>query len=81
MFRLHKILLPVDFSDRCALVVPVAARFARQFDAEIDLLHIAPLFPDRTPAPLVERLDAFGALYLGGHQGVPPDPDERSRRR
>lgn len=64
MFQLHKILLPVDFSDRCALVVSVAARFARQFDAEIDLLHIAPLFPDRTPAPLCERLDEFGALCL-----------------
>ncbi len=64
MLRLNKILVPVDFSDSCALVLPLAADFAKRFGAEITLLHAAPLFPDRAPDPLCARLDQFGALHL-----------------
>jgi nucleotide-binding universal stress UspA family protein len=64
MLRMKKILLPVDFSDRSWLVVPMAAEFARRFEAEITLLHLAPLFPDRGPDAERERLTDFGALHL-----------------
>ncbi|HEY7389114.1 MAG TPA: universal stress protein [Bryobacteraceae bacterium] len=64
MFRIKKILLPVDFSDRSWLVIPMAAEFARRFGAEITFLHLAPLFPERLPDAERERLTDFGALHL-----------------
>ncbi|MBV8905703.1 MAG: universal stress protein [Acidobacteriia bacterium] len=69
-FSLKRILLPVDFSERCAAVVPMAAEFTRRFGAELTLLHMAPLFPDRVPDSLCSRLDAFRSDALGN---ITPD--------
>jgi nucleotide-binding universal stress UspA family protein len=40
VFRLKKILVPIDFSETSAQALPYAAAMARQFDAEIILLHV-----------------------------------------
>lgn len=42
MRSLHEILLPVDFSPRCAEVARDAALVAHHFDAKITLLHVLP---------------------------------------
>ena len=40
MINLKRILVPVDFSDGSALAMKYAASFARQYSAEVHLLHV-----------------------------------------
>ena len=40
MLPISRILMPVDFSHRCLGMIPYAKQFARQYNAEILLLHI-----------------------------------------
>jgi nucleotide-binding universal stress UspA family protein len=43
--NLKHILVPVDFSDCSKKAVQYAVHFAKQFGAELTLLHVAPLYP------------------------------------
>lgn len=45
LFKLKKILVPVDFSDCSKRALGYAIAFARQFDAELTLLHVVPINP------------------------------------
>ena len=45
IFSLKRILVPVDFSDCSKKALEYAARFARQFGAELTLLHVVPRYP------------------------------------
>jgi len=40
MLPISRILMPVDFSQRCLGMIPHVSQFARQYDAEILLLHV-----------------------------------------
>jgi nucleotide-binding universal stress UspA family protein len=54
-FKLKKILVPVDFSDCSRKALQYAIPFARQFDAELVLLHVEELLPavaDMGPIPI-----------------------------
>lgn len=42
MFSFEKILVPVDFSDRCAGAVRYASSLARHYGSEVCLLHVVP---------------------------------------
>lgn len=42
MFSFEKILVPVDFSDRCAGAVRYASSLARHYGSEVTLLHVVP---------------------------------------
>lgn len=44
-FRLKKILVPIDFSNLSKDALPYAALLAKQFGAELILLHVVPWFP------------------------------------
>jgi universal stress protein A len=44
-FKLKKILVPVDFSDCFKKALQYAIPFARQFDAELKLLHVVEPYP------------------------------------
>jgi len=48
VLRVGKILVPVDFSDGCVNALHYAAAFARQFGAEIRLVHVIepPFYPE-----------------------------------
>src|SRR5262249_1171856 len=65
-FPPKNILFPTDFSDRAAAIAPMAAEFARRFDAQVTLLNVAPLFPDGSPEMQRLRLDAFAAVEFAG---------------
>src|SRR5262249_26784206 len=45
IFKLKRILVPVDFSERSTKALRYAAAFARQFDAELTLLHVVQRYP------------------------------------
>jgi nucleotide-binding universal stress UspA family protein len=60
------ILFPTDFSDRSAAVAPMAAEFARRFDSNLTLLHVAPLFPEGSPEGRRLLMDAFATTELAG---------------
>jgi nucleotide-binding universal stress UspA family protein len=45
VFSLKRILVPVDFSDCSKKALQYAVRFARQFSAELTLLHVVPRYP------------------------------------
>jgi hypothetical protein len=49
MFPPKKLLLPVDFSAHSGPATAMAAAFARRFDAQLTMLHVAPQFPERAP--------------------------------
>src|ERR1700726_2384370 len=66
MFPPKNILLPTDFSDRSAAVAPMAAEFARRFDSNLTLLHVAPLFPEGSPEVRRLLMDAFATVELAG---------------
>jgi len=44
-FELKKILVPVDFSDGSSQALKYATTFAKQFDAELKLLHVVEIYP------------------------------------
>lgn len=80
MLPIAKILVPVDFSDRCLSILPWAKAIASQFEAELVLLHVAspafvipaagPTGPTVIPlsqsafAEVIGQLDAFGRDQL-----------------
>src|SRR5271165_1963796 len=66
VFPPKHILFPVDFSGRSATAAPMAAEFARRFDAELTLLHIAPLFPEGSPEGRRLLMDGFATIELAG---------------
>jgi nucleotide-binding universal stress UspA family protein len=66
MFPPKNILFPTDFSDRSAAVAPMAAEFARRFDSNLTLLHVAPLFPEGSPEGRRLLMDAFATVELAG---------------
>jgi hypothetical protein len=66
MFPPKNILFPTDFSERSAAVAPMVVGFARRFNANLTLLHIAPLFPDRSPAERRFTMDTFATVELAG---------------
>ncbi len=84
MPSLSRILVPVDFSERCLRMMPYVRRFAEKYQAQIVLLHVVnPVYtiPDTAlsgpiPLPLPERvfqhsadqLDQFATAEL---QGLP----------
>src|SRR5262249_5287841 len=54
-FRLKKILVPLDFSDCSKKALQYAIAFARQFGAELTLLHVVepyPVVPEMLPCDL-----------------------------
>jgi universal stress protein A len=58
LFRLKKILVPVDFSDCSKKALMYAVALARQFGAEITLLHVIPAAP---PVPEFGSVDLVSA--------------------
>ena len=82
MLSISRILVPVDFSDRCLAILPYARAIALRFNAEVTLLHVfnpvyaippaGPFGPAILPLPLsvfedtTRNLDAFGVDQLQG---------------
>src|SRR5712691_7067324 len=54
VFKLKKILVPVDFSDCSNKALQYAIPFARQFDAELILLHVVQPY---VPVPEMPTID------------------------
>ena len=46
MFSLRKILIPIDFSERCLGAAQYAIPLAEHFHCEVNLLHVLPPFGD-----------------------------------
>ncbi len=78
MFRLEKLLLPVDFSDRSTSAARYARPLACRFNSEVTMLHavshptyefntesFGALLPGRTELA-EDELDSFGAAELAG---------------
>ncbi len=84
MLPISKILVPVDFSDRCLRILPYAKAIASRYAAGITLLHVVnpvhtipaagPFGPVLIPIPrsvftdAVKQLDEFGVDQLRGVQ-------------
>jgi nucleotide-binding universal stress UspA family protein len=67
VFPPKKIVFPVDFSERCEWVAPMALAFARRFESELTLLHVSPLEGDKAPVPPARvALETFAARSLPG---------------
>jgi universal stress protein A len=65
MFKLQKILVPVDFSDCSKKALQYAIPFAKQFGAELDLLHVVepyPAVPELGPLQTETLQDTRGEL-------------------
>ncbi len=61
LFNLKKILVPVDFCEPSRKAVQYAVGFARQFQAEISLLHVVrlyPIVPEMAPVDIETIQDA-----------------------
>ncbi len=43
MMRFERILFPVDFSEQCSAIVPAVKAMAKQFEAQLELLHVVDL--------------------------------------
>jgi nucleotide-binding universal stress UspA family protein len=66
MFPPKRLLMPVDFSAYSAPVTPMASEFARHFDGQLTILHVAPLFPEGTSELRRSWLDKFGEAEASG---------------
>ena len=67
LFRIRKILVPVDFSEGSKKALAYAVCFARQFDAELALLHVVqpyPLMPEMPQVDIETVEDARKELKL-----------------
>jgi len=53
---LAKILLPVDFSDRCLVATRHMIRFAEHFRSEITLVHVVPSGGDPDSSEICRRV-------------------------
>jgi nucleotide-binding universal stress UspA family protein len=58
VFRLKRILVPLDFSDCSKKALQYAISFARQFSAELTLLHVV------QPLPPMSEIPSFGVQAL-----------------
>jgi nucleotide-binding universal stress UspA family protein len=54
VFSIKKLLVPIDFSDCSRKALDYAVPFARQFDAEVVLLHVLEPYP---PIPQMDLID------------------------
>jgi len=84
MLPISRILIPVDFSERCLKMMPYVRQFAEKYQSEVILLHvmnpvytipdtalsgpIALRLPERAFEHSAERLDGFAVAEL---QGLP----------
>ena len=66
MFPPKNILFPTDFSERSAAVAPMVVEFVRRFHANLTLLHVPPLFPERSPVEHRLTMDAFATIEFAG---------------
>ena len=60
-FRLRKILVPVDFSEHSRKAVEYAIAFAKQFGADLNLVHVVrpyPVGPEMAPVDIESIQDA-----------------------
>ena len=67
VFKLQKILVPVDFSDCSRKAVEYAVPFATQFGAELVLLHVVEpyaIVPEMTPYDFESIHDSRGELEM-----------------
>jgi nucleotide-binding universal stress UspA family protein len=64
MFPPQRILFATDFSEHSAAIAPMGAKFAARFGSELIVMHVAPLFPERSAEPQLSRLDAFASCEL-----------------
>lgn len=63
---MKKIIVPTDFSDAAANALPVAAQLARQFDADLHLVHVlSPVMPGFPP-----RLQDAKRRYHQAAEGI-----------
>jgi universal stress protein A len=65
VFQLKKILVPVDFSDCSRKALQYALPFARQFEAELALIHVVQAYvavPELVPVEVVSTRDAEADL-------------------
>jgi nucleotide-binding universal stress UspA family protein len=69
MFRLKRILFPVDFSDRAKKAAAYAGALATQFDADLILLHVVQLPAYNTPLndSLGSHWDDFSDAFSDRH--------------
>ena len=61
VFRLRKILVPVDFSEHSRKALEYAIAFAKQFGAELNLVHVVrpyPVGPEMAPVDIESVQDA-----------------------
>ena len=67
MFNPRRILFPVDFSEPCVAMAPLAAAIAKHYHAGLTLLHVLPANPtDEHRVQAREDLSAFAWPYLAG---------------
>lgn len=77
MFKLQTILVPVDFSDCSSKALQYAIPFAKQFSAELVLVHVIepyPIVPEMAPydsQTLESGANALHALFQGIDEAVP----------
>ena len=72
VFRLKKILVPVDFSDCSKKALQYAVPFARQFGAELVLLHVVqpyPAVPEMAPVDVETIQDGKAEVRVRGNSG------------
>lgn len=82
MLTIRRLLVPVDFSERCLKMMPYVRGFAEKYQAEVILLHVTnPIYtipetavsgaiavplPERVVEHANQQLDAFAARELAG---------------
>jgi universal stress protein A len=67
VFRLRKILVPVDFSEHSRKALEYAIAFAKQFGAELNLVHVVrpyPVGPEMAPVDIESVQDAKSELEV-----------------
>jgi nucleotide-binding universal stress UspA family protein len=69
MYPPQKILFPIDFSQRCAAIAPMAACFARRFHAAPTLLHVLP--EDATDEQRIEAQEDLNVFADSHFSGMP----------
>lgn len=68
LFKIKKILVPVDFSDCSQKALAYAVPFARQFSATLDVLHIVPPYYALDPYGIAEYERVEKELRATGEQ-------------
>ena len=63
MWEIHRILVPVDFSEHSEHALEEAIELAKRFGAELHLLHCCEIFPDRAGNLLYNSATALPENY------------------